>query len=50
MTLIYYLFAEKNITPMEYYNMLPGEKAIIEAMFIKEMESREGVGKCMKRA
>ncbi len=44
MNLIYYLFSEKNITPMQYYNMLEGEKIMIRAMFIKNMEMRSKIG------
>ena len=44
MNLIYYLFSEKNITPMQYYNMPEGEKIMIRAMFIKNMEMRSKIG------
>ena len=41
MNLIYYLFAEKNVMPNEYYRMPIGEKEMIKAMFLKQMEDRK---------
>ncbi len=41
MNLIYYLFAEKNIMPSQYYNMSKGEKEMVQAMFLKQMEERK---------
>ena len=39
--LIYFLFSEKNVMPKQYYDMPEGEKAVIRAMFLKQMEDRK---------
>lgn len=38
---MYFLFSEKNITPLQYYSMREGEKNIVRAFFIKIMEERK---------
>ena len=38
MNLIYFLFAEKNIMPSKYYNIAEGEKEIVQAIFLKQIE------------
>lgn len=38
---MYFLFAEKNIMPSQYYNMPEGEKNVVRAFFLKLMEDRE---------
>lgn len=39
--MLYYLFKEHNITPMEYYKMPIGEQEIIQAFFLEDMKRRE---------
>ena len=38
---MYYLFREKNIMPMDSYNMGPGEKRVIHGFIIQEQEDLE---------
>jgi len=39
--LLYWLWAEKNITPGQYYDMPVGEKIIIRAFVNKMLEDRQ---------
>lgn len=38
---MWYLFNEKNISPSQYYNMSEGEKTIITAFVMKNIEERK---------
>ena len=38
---MYFLFVEKNIMPLQYYNMPEGEKAVIRAFFIQLIHARK---------
>lgn len=41
MQLLYYLFAEKNVLPGDFYKRPPGERLIVAAFFEREMEGRK---------
>ena len=38
---MFFLFNEKNITPMQYMNMTEGEKVVIRVFFDEIMENRK---------
>lgn len=41
---MYYLFREKNIMPMDFYNMGPGERRVIHGFIMQEQEDLEKAG------
>ena len=38
---MYYLFCKKNVMPMNFYQMGPGEKRVIHGFIMKEINDTE---------
>lgn len=43
--LMYYLFLLKGMKPMEYHNAGPGERRILHAFLLQELEDRKEMNK-----